>query len=627
MADVPELLGGRYEVGELLGRGGMAEVHKGFDTRLGRPVAIKLLRHDLARDATFITRFRREAQSAAALNHASIVAVYDHGEDHVVTETGGATFNVPYIVMEYVDGHTLREVLSDEGQLDPTYAIRVTEAVLDALGYSHRQGIVHRDIKPANVMIGADGAVKVMDFGIARAMADANATVTATQAVIGTAQYLSPEQAQGHPVDARSDLYSAGCMLFELLTGRPPFLGDSPVSIAYQHVGETPVPPSRFVDEGLPDDLDAVVLHALEKPREDRYQDAGEFRQDLQAVRLGRPVSAAARASAAALAAAAAGGMGVAAAGATEALPRTSALSEQTAAYQVPVAAPVPLPPVTDERPYDDEDDRRRRGPGAYIALAIAVLAALALLGYGLVNYLGGPEGPPQVTVPSVVGTPQQTAQAKLAQAGFKVDAQVAADDTVPEGEVISQTPAGDTQADQGSTVRITVSGGPNAVQVPDLRGKSLSEATQLLSDLGLEVGTVKKTDDPQAAADEVISSDPAAGADAKPGTKVALVVGTGKVAVPNVQGLTQNEAQRLLADANLQVETEYQQTNDVAEGNVISQSPKANTKVDSGSTVKIVVAQKAAPTVTPTTVTPTPTPSPTPSPSGSPTPSPSPSP
>ncbi len=286
MVDVPKLLGGRYEVGELLGRGGMAEVHRGFDTRLGRSVAIKMLRSDLARDATFITRFRREAQSAAALNHASIVAVYDHGEDHLHTESGGAQVNIPYIVMEFVDGRTLREELTEKGQLDETEAVRVTEGVLDALAYSHRQGIVHRDIKPANVMVAADGSVKVMDFGIARAMADANATVTATQAVIGTAQYLSPEQAQGQTVDARSDLYSAGCMLFELVTGRPPFQGDSPVAIAYQHVGEAPVPPSRFA-EGVSADLDAVVLHALEKPREDRYQDADEFRADLQAVRLG----------------------------------------------------------------------------------------------------------------------------------------------------------------------------------------------------------------------------------------------------------------------------------------------------------------------------------------------------
>lgn len=608
MTDAPELLGGRYEVGELLGRGGMAEVHRGFDTRLGRPVALKMLRSDLARDATFISRFRREAQSAAALNHASIVAVYDHGEDRVHTESGGAQFNVPYIVMEYVDGRTLREVLSREERLDPAEAIRVTEGVLDALGYSHRQGIVHRDIKPANVMIADDGSIKVMDFGIARAMADASATVTATQAVIGTAQYLSPEQAQGQQVDARSDLYSAGCMLFELLTGRPPFLGDSPVAIAYQHVGESPVPPSRFAEDVEPE-LDAVVLHALEKPRDARYQDAAEFRADLQAVRLGRPVSAAARASAAALAGAAAGvAMGAAA---TEMLPRADAVSEQTAAYQMPAPAPAPVPPpVTGEQPpYDDEE--RRRGAGAWIAVVVAVLAALGLLAFGLVNYFGA-EDVPRVAVPNVVGQPRQTAEVNLARAGFETEVLVAADDTVPEGEVVSQTPPAGTEAVRGSTVRITVSGGPNAVQVPDLRGRSLEEATQLLKDLDLVLGTVTRTDDPDVAENEVISSTPPAGQEVKPGTRVAVEVGTGKVVVPNVVGLSQNEAQRDLADANLQVRTEYQQTNDAPEGTVIKQDPGARKKVASGSTVTIVVAQKAAPTVTPTTVTPTPSESPT---------------
>ena len=257
----------------------------GYDSRLGRQVAIKMLRSELARDNTFLVRFRREAQSAAGLNHASIVAVYDHGED-VLTETGGAEVKVPYIVMEFVDGKTLRQVITERGTVGATEALRITEGVLDALGYSHRNGIVHRDIKPANVMIAADGSIKVMDFGIARAMADANATMTQTQAVIGTAQYLSPEQAQGQSVDERSDLYSTGCMLFELLTGRPPFLGESPVSIAYQHVGEQPIPPSRLV-EGISDDLDAVVLHSLAKPRDARYQSAAEFR--------GRPAGGAPR--------------------------------------------------------------------------------------------------------------------------------------------------------------------------------------------------------------------------------------------------------------------------------------------------------------------------------------------
>ncbi len=624
MADVPELLGGRYEVGDLLGRGGMAEVHRGFDTRLGRPVAIKMLRSDLARDATFLSRFRREAQSAAALNHASVVAVYDHGEDHVHTESGGAKINIPYIVMEYVDGHTLREILTDRGQLEPMEAVRITESVLDALAYSHRQGIVHRDIKPANVMIGADGAVKVMDFGIARAMADANATVTATSAVIGTAQYLSPEQAQGHSVDARSDLYSAGCMLFELLTGRPQFLGDSPVAIAYQHVGERPVPPSRYA-EAVSDDLDAVILHALEKPREERYQDAAEFRADLQAVRLGRPVSVAARSSAAALAGAAGA---LLAAGATEAIPASGSVSDRTAAMEAPVGRrPVP-PPPDDEGPLtrrerlEEEEQRQGRGPAAWILLTIAVLAALGLLGYGLVSYFGTEEVP-QVTVPSVVGTPEDTARVKLVQAGFKVESVVAADDTVPEDEVISQTPPGDSQAARGSTVRITVSGGPDNVEVPDLTGRTLDEAKQLLGDLNLTLGTVTETDDPNTEKGQVISSDPGSGVGVKPGTRINLEVASGQVVVPNVVGMSQNDAQRALADANLTVETEYRQTGSVPEGQVTEQDPKGRAKADVGSTVKIIIAQKEAPTVTPTTVTPTPTETPTASPTPSETPSP----
>ncbi|MBM6401224.1 Stk1 family PASTA domain-containing Ser/Thr kinase [Phycicoccus sonneratiae] len=625
MADVPELLGGRYEVGDLLGRGGMAEVHKGFDTRLSRPVAIKMLRSDLARDATFLSRFRREAQSAAALNHAAVVAVYDHGEDHVHTESGGAKYNIPYIVMEYVDGRTLREILSERGPLDPMEAVRVTESVLDALAYSHRQGIVHRDIKPANVMIATDGSVKVMDFGIARAMADANATVTATQAVIGTAQYLSPEQAQGQHVDARSDLYSAGCMLFELLTGRPPFLGDSPVAIAYQHVGERPVPPSRYA-EAVSDDLDAVVLHALEKPREERYQDAAEFRADLQAVRLGRQVSVAARSSAAAVAGAAGA---VLAAGATEALPAAGgSLSDRTAAMEAPVGTrPVPPPPPGDDdgpltrrERLEEEEQRQGRGPAAWILLTIAVLAALGLLGYGLVSYFGT-EDVPKVTVPSVVGTPEDTARVKLVQAGFTVESVVAADDTVPEGEVVSQNPEGNTKADRGSTVRITVSGGPDNVEVPDLTGRTLDEAKQLLGDLGLTLGTVTETDDPDTEKGQVISSDPGSGVGVKPGTRVNVEVASGKVVVPNVVGMSQNDAQRALADANLTVETEYRQTASVPEGQVIEQDPKGRAKADVGSTVKIVIAQKAAPTVTPTTVSPSPTDSgsPTPTPSGTP--------
>src|SRR5689334_3131161 len=286
--DKPRVLGNRYEVGDLLGRGGMAEVHIGRDTRLGRVVAIKLLRIDLARDATFQARFRREAQSAAALNHPAIVAVYDTGEEQVV-ESGGSSVALPYIVMEYVEGRTLRELMHDGHPLDVDTALEVTARVLSALEYSHRAGIVHRDIKPANVMMTTTGDVKVMDFGIARALADASSTMTQTQAVIGTAQYLSPEQARGETVDARSDLYSAGCLLYELLTGRPPFVADSPVAVAYQHVREEPQPPSAF-NPAVPADVDRIVLHSLAKDRETRYQTAADFRTDIEAYLAGRPV-------------------------------------------------------------------------------------------------------------------------------------------------------------------------------------------------------------------------------------------------------------------------------------------------------------------------------------------------
>src|SRR6185295_13948351 len=287
MTSSPTMVGGRYELGELLGRGGMAEVRRAVDQRLGRSVAVKQLRADFATDPTFQARFRREAQSAAGLNHPTIVAVYDTGE-----ETDPLTgVSIPYIVMELVEGLTLRDVLKDGRKILPERALELTQGVLDALSYSHKAGIVHRDIKPANVMLTPGGAVKVMDFGIARAVADTSATMTQTAAVIGTAQYLSPEQARGETVDARSDLYSAGCLLYELLVGRPPFVGDSPVSVAYQHVREAPTPPSQL-DPELGPDIDAVVLKALAKDPADRYQSARDMKADITRLLAGQQTAA-----------------------------------------------------------------------------------------------------------------------------------------------------------------------------------------------------------------------------------------------------------------------------------------------------------------------------------------------
>src|SRR6266705_518518 len=282
----PRPLGGPYELDGVVGRGRMAEVYRARDLRLDRIVAVKTLRDDLARDQTFQARFRREAQSAASLNHPSIVAVYDTGEDMV-----GPT-PVPYIVMEYVDGRTLRDLLREDRRLMPERAMEISDGVLRALDYSHRNGIIHRDIKPGNVMLTRAGQVKVMDFGIARAVSDAQATMTQTAQVIGTAQYLSPEQARGERVDARSDLYSTGCLLYELLTGRPPFLGDSPVAIAYQHVRENPVPPSQL-DPDIPAWADSIVLRAMAKDPRDRYQSAAEMQADIQRAASGMQVAAA----------------------------------------------------------------------------------------------------------------------------------------------------------------------------------------------------------------------------------------------------------------------------------------------------------------------------------------------
>ena len=637
MSDLPRLLGGRYEVGDLIGRGGMAEVHVGHDNRLGRQVAIKMLRSDLARDASFLTRFRREAQSSAGLNHPSIVAVYDSGEDHGV-DARGTAWSVPYIVMEYVEGKTLREVLTKRGHLDEKEAARITEGILDALSYSHRMGIVHRDIKPANVMIGSDGSAKVMDFGIARAIADTNATMTQTQAVIGTAQYLSPEQAQGQTVDARSDLYSTGCLLYELLTGRPPFTGDSPVAIAYQHVGQQPQPPSTF-EPSISPQMDAVALHALNKDREARYQSAAAFRADLQSVRLGRRISDAALGTAAgtdaaatqqlsglgtqptevyaagSLSRAAAGGAGGAAGAAGGAGGAGDARGGRTAYDNDPFDRDTSSFPAIGR----EEEQRQRRG-GMWVMITIITLLALGLLGWGVKSYMDTQSAQNAlVTVPDVVTQPQATAELRIRQAGLIPSVTQEKSDDVAQGTVIRQRPDAQVSVKKGSTVTIVVSSGKAAVKMPDLKGKTEQEARQQLLDLGLTVGEVTPEDDSKIAKGKVVSSSPSAGEDVAPGSPVNLKVASGKVTVPNLVGKSQNEAFTLLSEAGLTPKTTYQQTAAAPENTVIEQDQKVGTKVDSGSVVTIIVAQANPPTPTPSPPAPSPSASnPSPSPSAS---------
>ena len=384
------LVGGRYELGELLGRGGMAEVRKGHDTRLGRVVAIKRLRTDLASDATFQARFRREAQSAASLNHPAIVAVYDTGEEPA---TDGSGVSQPYIVMEFVAGRTLRDILREGRKILPERALEITSGVLSALDYSHRAGIIHRDIKPGNVMLTPSGDVKVMDFGIARAMSDSN-TMTQTAAVVGTAQYLSPEQARGETVDSRSDVYSAGCLLYELLTGRPPFVGDSPVAVAYQHVREPARPPSDH-DTDLPPAVDAIVMKSLAKRLEDRYQSAAAMRSDIERYLAGRPVQAPVPAAARPAAARAAG-------------------RRDTSTSVRP-----PVPPAT---VYDERDDyERRRGPrtSVLVLLGLLVLALIAGAWLSLFSSDLFESAPEQEQVPNLIGMTEDEARDAIGDAGL----------------------------------------------------------------------------------------------------------------------------------------------------------------------------------------------------------------
>jgi eukaryotic-like serine/threonine-protein kinase len=400
----PQHLSDRYELGDILGFGGMSEVHLARDQRLHRDVAVKVLRADLARDPSFYLRFRREAQNAAALNHPAIVAVYDTGE----AETPNGP--LPYIVMEYVEGVTLRDIVHTEGPMEPRRAIEVIADACQALNFSHQHGIIHRDVKPANIMISNAGAVKVMDFGIARALADAS-SVTQTAAVIGTAQYLSPEQARGEKVDARSDVYSLGCVLYEILTGEPPFVGDSPVAVAYQHVREDPVPPSQR-HEGISPELDAVVLKALAKNPENRYQSAAEMRSDLVKVHSGEQPDA----------------------------PKVFTDAERSSLMSAPTGDHRTEPINSVARAQPRYIEKERRGSVGRWLIAVAVLAVLTVVVTLAINMMGGDTR--NVAVPDVSGKVSADAIAELQNRGFRTRTQQKPDSTVPPDHVIGTDPA-----------------------------------------------------------------------------------------------------------------------------------------------------------------------------------------
>lgn len=539
MTTEPRLLGGRYEIGEVVGYGGMAEVHRGRDLRLGRDVAVKLLRADLSRDESFLIRFQREAQNSASLNHPNIVAVFDTGED----------LGIPYMVMEFVNGRTLKEVLIAEGRFDYAAACEVVADMCSALDFSHKHHIIHRDVKPGNVMLSDTNQVKVMDFGIARALASNQATMTQTSAVIGTAQYLSPEQARGETVDARSDVYAVGCVLYELLVGHPPFTGDNPVSVAYQHVREEARPPSEL-NPNVPASVDAVVMKALAKNPENRYHSAGEMREDL--IRAAR-------------------GQAVMAPAVMDAGDRTQMIGDADS------TAPI--------KPIATSSSRRR--PWLIAMGVILALVAVAAAGWGIMQAIDTPAMRP---VPNVIGELEADAERILEGDGFDVETErVVAEnpDDTNIGKVTDQDPKTGAEQEESSTVTITVMDAPPLVEVPNVEGEPFDEAKATLEELKLKV--VEKQEESTEPPGTVLSQNPQAGIEVEVQSEVTLTVSAGgRANVPNVVGRTVESATAELEGAGFTWEVVWGNQAGETEGVVYAQDPGGGSNESDGTTITI---------------------------------------
>lgn len=609
------LLGGRYRLDAKIGTGGMSDVYAATDELLTRDVAVKMMRPDLARDTTFLERFRREAQNAAKLNQPNIVAVYDTGE---TPESDGS---VPYIVMERVHGETLRGIIQEHGKMSLTDAAKVMSQVAEALHFSHEAGIIHRDIKPANIMITNTGAVKVMDFGIARALSDSSAAMTQTAAVIGTAQYLSPEQARGKSADSRSDIYALGCVFYELATGRPPFEGESPFSVAFQHVKDDPRPPSTVQGMHLSNrealSLDSIILTAMAKRPEDRYDDSQQLAFDLRRLSEDQlPLVAQAyahdadepsttvmpaannqlpeeyadddfaggsRHRAAGLAGAAGAGAAGAAMGAGAAAAGTGGNGQPPAGYPADGYGDSGDYADDDEH-YDDDDykdEDRQRSRWVPILWTLLVLALLGGGGWAAYNFLSNEETPqaaPQetrVSVPDVANKSREEAESALESAGLSYDVTERTHESIPRGSAIATEPAAGSSVPSGTNVKLVISSGKEITEVPDLTGMNTSDARAALDKAGLTLNSQvqeEASDDQPAGA--VITQSPAQGSQVSKGTKVSITVSTGpeNVRVPIVSGQSEEDARSNLESAGFTVVVNRVDSTE-PEGQVISAS------------------------------------------------------
>ncbi len=543
--------GDRYEVIERVGVGGMAEVYRARDGLLGREVAVKVLSDRLSTDSSFVERFRREAQAAANLSHPNIVSLYDYGSD----EAGN------FIVMELIDGRGLEAVIAAEAPLLPERAAEIASDVARALERAHNTGLVHRDVKPSNIMITSYGQTKVTDFGIARALGDGEQTMTQTGMVIGTASYLAPEQAQGNPVDVRSDVYALGCVLYEMLTGRPPFTGDTPLSIAYKHVREDPQKPSEL-NPDVSEALDAIVMKALAKNPDNRYQTAREMREDLQRFIVGHPVQATPLLAAATTVAAAASG--------------TQVMQRQ------------------EEEWIDDPEADDKKRPAIYVAAALLILGVFALLAYLLANNLLGTddEAIAQIRVPDVVNEDEDTARGILEDKGFEVDVMQAASNK-PKGIVIEQDPEAGERIDEGGLVTLTVSKGPRQTEVPEVIGLTQDEAEAEITAAKLTVGEISTESSDEFEAGTVISQSPEPGEEVDVRSEVDLVISAGPeaVAVPSVIGQSEDTAIAEIEAAGLVADV-LTASSEEPEGTVIAQDPEAGAEAQPGEVVTITVSE-----------------------------------
>ncbi|MDR3116665.1 MAG: Stk1 family PASTA domain-containing Ser/Thr kinase [Bifidobacteriaceae bacterium] len=556
---MPQVLGGRYELREMVGQGGMAEVHKAFDNRLQRVVAVKILRPALTQDLVFYSRFKREAEAAASLNHPNIVAVYDTGEE--IVDNSGSVVKYPYIVMEFIQGDDLKTIIAKQNQVNPQFSAKIMQGVLDALEYSHKHGVIHRDIKPGNIFISSSGQVKVMDFGIARAVADSSATMTQANTVVGTAQYLSPEQAKGSKVDARSDLYSAGCLLFELLTGQPPFSGENAVSIAYQHVSENHQKPSEIVS-GLNPLWDQIVSRAMAKDPNMRYQTAFSFKADVEA---------------------AAGGRNLPSADETTVLnPVSASMGLPNDVYDDGSQTKI-MPAIKDDINAGQKTKKSKKVP---LIISLVILLVIGITGAVIWTSCGV-----KVTVPRLAAnvTPVEAKQ-QIEAAKLVYEQLPDASSTLPKDTFTHSDPIGGTQVNQGSTVKVYFSAGPEDLTVPDLKNSSQDVAQKTLSDLGLTVGSIKTEDSPDVAKDNITRTSPEAGSKIQKGQTIILYISTGNVALPDLTGKTRDQADDEVKKLHLIANFQDDKTDDKTPGTVTKTNPTAGS-VQQNSTIIIYIA------------------------------------